>query len=122
MLNTTNKLVKKYSEFFQSPNFNIECAKGWNDILENMFKEFIKENIKLRISQIKEKYGSLRVYIEFPGSMEDYSKTEKIIHKAEEESRKTCELCGKKATVKNVKGWYSCICVRCRMIEKLKGN
>ena len=122
MLSTTNKLVKKYSEFFQSPNFNIECAKGWNDILENMFKEFIKENIKLRISQIKEKYGSLRVYIEFPGSMEDYSKAEKIIHKAESDSFKTCELCGKEAKVQNIKGWYSCICVRCRMIEKLKGN
>lgn len=55
--------------------WGIECGDGWFELLDRMLTDFEKHNQKLRkqgkskgqwprVLQIKEKFGSLRVYIE----------------------------------------------------------
>jgi len=115
-----NNLASKYPEFFDSPDFSIECEKGWYRILEDMFEEFRKNKLELEILQIKEKFGSLRVYV---GKIKEnkLDLVELIIKKAEDLSSKTCEHCGKEANIQNTAGWYKCICNKCRMFRKLRG-
>ena len=60
-----------------------------------------------RASQVKEKYGTLRFYLT-GGTEEMYA----IIHKAESQSSKTCEECGKPGKVRG-KMWLSTRCAAC---------
>jgi hypothetical protein len=72
---------------------------GWRksfgiEMMKEIRKQLIKEKFlfKFRITDIKEKYGSLRMY--HNGSEE----IEKIVDKYEDISRKICLICGKPAT------------------------
>lgn len=60
------------------------------------------------VTQVKEKYGTLRFYC--PGTDAIY----KYAALAEQLSAVTCELCGKPAKTKAVRGWYSTFCDDCR--------
>ena len=80
--------------------WGFECGDGWYDLiytlsekLEREIEKFNKENptteYRLRASQVKSKYGTLRFYMS--------SGTETIwnlITKAEKASASVCELCG----------------------------
>ncbi len=59
-----------------------------------------------RASQIKEKYGTLRFYMT-GGTPEMYT----IVDKAESQSSKTCETCGKPGKLRG-HGWYYTACAK----------
>lgn len=94
-------LTNKYKEFFSSEDFPIECDEGWYGIIEDMLKTFRNQKLKLKISQIKEKFGFLRVYfdiddLEFTTDrIKEHNMAEQIIMETEKKSQKTCEICGK---------------------------
>lgn len=77
--------------------FGVECGNGWKHLYEpiidavaeyNLKQE--KEDDKIEIHQIKEKFGGLRVYLsKYTNELRD------IIEAAEEVSFNTCEICGK---------------------------
>lgn len=94
------------NEFFYSlvSKWNIGFKeKCWCDEYEVIYP---------RVTQLKEKFGALRVYMSY------YSKEiDDVIKEAEEKSRKTCESCGKPGEI-NEFGWLSCLCDDCRKIEK----
>lgn len=113
-----DKLMAKYPSFFP-PNFYFECDEGWYDILEHVFKTLEQQNIKVEMTQIKEKFGALRVYIGFAKDMVEHNMIEQLIDEAERKSETTCERCGKKGKIENIKGWYSCRCKHCRIMLKL---
>jgi hypothetical protein len=60
-----------------------------------------------RASQVKEKYGTLSFYMTH-ATDEMYA----IIDKAESQSSKTCETCGKPGKIRG-HGWYSTRCATC---------
>lgn len=77
--------------------FGFECDDGWKDILWELCEKIEIElqttlevpEYPFRLLQVKEKYGTLRVYSNW--------ETEKIgdlIREAEEKSSRTCEVCG----------------------------
>lgn len=131
----TKKLFERF-EFFhpEAPitenlmAFGFECGDGWFkliwDLCENIEKELIKEEENLdpkektvnllrdayrfRVTQVKEKYGSLRFYV---GSATD--KIFKLIKKAEDKSCTTCEVCGTDAKLAQRDGWYATLCIDC---------
>lgn len=91
----------------------IECGDGWKDLIIDLFSEIApqistkKESIK--ILQIKEKYGQLRVYF----SSDKYNENiNNIIYKYENLSKKICELCGDKSTIVT-SGWIKNLCNSC---------
>jgi hypothetical protein len=74
---------------------------GWGGILRKLYAKLPKS---VYVSQVKEKYGSLRFYI---GSGSE--RTFKIIDAAEKESETTCEVCGEPGEIIGT-GWLMCRC------------
>ncbi len=79
----------------------IECGDGWKEVIKTYLKSihaFFEEQWaadpdsfpidQLYITQIKEKYGSLRIYNNFPAALDAFEET------AESESERTCEISG----------------------------
>jgi hypothetical protein len=90
--------------------WGFNCGSGWRTIIDNLSKKITELDPDVQASQVKEKFGGLRFYID-GGSDEVH----KLIEKAEEESYKTCEKCGTKENVSVTKtGWIITLCDKCR--------
>lgn len=106
-------LCAKYPEFFNvgaNGQFGFECGAGWLGILETLCERLsearTQDNIeRFRILQIKEKFGTLRVY---------HSSTNpticKHVHCAEEMSSTVCEVCGASGRLIFNGGWQRTRC------------
>lgn len=92
--------------------FPCECSDGWYQLIydcmgeiENLYKEKGADINTLRIEQIKEKYGGLRVYVgNFINGVDD------IIDKYETKSYEVCEICGEPGELKVNGRWYRTVC------------
>lgn len=91
-----------------------ECDDGWNDILNRLFAKLEAEAKKYPageepyLVQVKEKFGTLRVYMDqMNGDMA------KAIAEAEEESARTCEYCGRPGREISRNGWIKVRCEEC---------
>ena len=104
----------------QSPirYYGFEVGDGWFDLLKTLILELkrLDTNQHLQVVQVKEKFGTLRFYIN-PIENTIYDAVMESIEKAEQISSITCELCGKPGTINN-KGWISVRCPECRSKEK----
>ena len=100
-------------EFFN----RCECGKGWYPLLEPIY-DFVmwynsthSEPIEFR--QIKEKFGGLRVYVNF-----HIKELDELIDKAERKSFSVCEKCGSEENVTTKPnrpyGWILTLCDNCR--------
>lgn len=95
-------------------SFHFECGMGWKHIIEDTLRRIdlsltdpdLREDFS--ISQIKQKYGYLRIY--FDGG--DAS-TDVHVNVAEEVSETICELCGRMGSLRNRHGWLSVRCDEC---------
>jgi hypothetical protein len=117
------ELLNKHPKLFGKSNdrtcyhlFGIETGPGWYGLIDDMCTELEALNLNFPIvfNQIKEKYGSLRIYIE-SGTDEVYA----IIDKYEAKSEYVCEQCGDDKTSKirstgsDGHGWLYCACDSC---------
>ncbi len=84
-------------------------GEGWRKLVTKLVEDIIKIDSTVEISQIKEKFGTLRFYIDY-GNNEIFN----LIEKAEIESGKTCESCGTKNNVTTEGGWVLTLCHKCR--------
>ena len=100
--------------------FGFECGKGWNPLLVNLFDEIQKLNPsdEFEIVQVKEKFGTLRVYTEGSSGEVIDNQIDKLIEEAELKASKTCEHCGSDGEMNGQGGWYRTICTKC--LEELK--
>ena len=96
--------------------FGCECGDGWYNILsyalEKISKlayEYIPEEClempSFKIVQIKEKYGTLSIYMS-----QETSEMDQIIRLAETASSVTCEECGKSGQLRDKNHWYYTSC------------
>lgn len=92
--------------------FYFECGDGWCDLLVDLCMKIqihlfsMSENDakQIKVDQVKEKYGTLRFY------MNSYDeKIESYIREAEIRSANTCEVCGAFGEVRG-DGWLYCSC------------
>ena len=106
-----------FTEYIPTPYelFGVECEDGWKCLIDPIFEyikkynEDKKEEDKIIIFQIKEKFGGLRFYVDH-GNEELHN----MIDKAEEESYKVCEFCGSKEDVgQRANGWITTLCHNC---------
>jgi hypothetical protein len=120
-------LVKEFPELYSSLDFGCECGDGWfkliHDLSYHIYYGCKNENIPMGssivepwnfyLTQVKEKYGTLRVYCSV-----NYDWIDKLIEKAEELSETTCEVCGKEAILR--KGpWLKVRCDDCNKTDSL---
>lgn len=83
--------------------FDVEV--GWYSLIKNLIDELINLGWDKQVTQVKEKFGGLRFYIN-GGSDEIYNK----ITEAEKLSHETCELCGKKGELRTKIRWFTTLC------------
>ena len=92
--------------------FGWECETGWDKLIEPIVDfinkwntEHPKEEETIYIDQIKEKFGTLRIYVSnAPKELYD------MIDEAERRSCNVCEKCGSEENVGMVlTGWYRTI-------------
>jgi hypothetical protein len=81
------------------------------DIENKKFKELPPNSYQTTASQVKEKFGTLRFYVDAADS-EIYA----MINVAESMSARTCEVCGSPGT-QNDYGWISTLCETHRKME-----
>jgi hypothetical protein len=87
-------------------------GNGWHDLIRNLSVNLTEEINKLpeeerhlcKASQVKEKYGTLRFYMNHTTDEMD-----KLINEAEDLSAKTCEVCGALGKITN-NGWIKVLC------------
>lgn len=109
------KLVKKYPNLYKDRYGDMRqtCmvwgfpGDGWYKIIDELSAKL--EPLGCVAVQVKEKFGGLRFYIG-NGSELAYD----YINLAEEESLKTCELCGEAGKPDNTKYWIRTLCDKCR--------
>lgn len=125
------ELLSSYRSLFESDEilsdpkqscmcWGFECGDGWYNVIDKMLKRMkALKDPELYLTQVKEKWGLLRVYTNF-----STKKVEKIISKAEKESAHVCEQCGSKKYVSTHAdfGWYRTLCPICReaVLEKMR--
>jgi len=121
------KLIQKYpkllrqteeSEMVSPMYWGIACGDGWYNILNTMMngiQRYVdrkqKENPdfpQVEFSQIKEKFGGLRVYIDNSDEVIDA-----YINFAESMANVTCEICGNVGKTRSYNGWYATDCDGC---------
>lgn len=114
------ELIEAHRELFQPPadtplaaQGSPECDAGWRDLLERMCIR-IRAAVQadggtFKFSQIKEKYGTLRVYWDGGLSPEASAQVEEAIALAEARSACTCELCGEPGRLHGG-GWLTTRC------------
>lgn len=110
------ELLEKYPQIFNPKPYCIgyEIEEHWIPIIDKMCQEmmdYYEKNPDVPIQrcvQMKEKFGTLRFYLEA------YTKElDIIINKAEKSTSKICLKCGSKDDVKPTKGWIKYLCKEC---------
>lgn len=96
---------------------HIECGNGWLKIIEILLEEAdqwnktcTSEYSKIHISQIKEKYGSLRFY--HSGGNDIFVGMVKM---AERMTKNICESCGFLGKINPNDSYMKCECRECRL-------
>jgi hypothetical protein len=105
------KLEKLIQKFIDDNKGNLVCRWCWKTKFEHISchnpNNGEYEEGYPRASQVKEKYGILRMYLT-TGTDEMFD----LIDEAEELSSKTCEICGKKGKLYS-DGWCVTRCKKC---------
>ncbi len=84
----------------------LECGPGWSSLIDPIVRR--ANEIDATISQVKEKFGMLRVYLG-PSHVDDDELCD-MIDKAEMDSATRCEMCGAIAHMLVKGGWYKVLC------------
>jgi hypothetical protein len=93
---TGNKILS--SDFF-------EVSQGWNQLIKDLISDLIKMGWNREVIQVKEKFGTLRFYIN-----EGTDDIHRRIAKAEIESATICEATGKPGKLRTDIGWHRTLC------------
>ncbi len=97
---------------------HIEHGRGWYNLLDQMLKGMVRagfDQSRDRITQIKEKFGSLRVYVDFDYSHDDDpARADRVLNAMlnADESASTCEQCGKPGQLLVNGGWWLTRCAQ----------
>lgn len=110
-------LMRRYPQLFDQGGFPT-VGDGWQDLLERALKRIAAAVARepagsFQIVQIKEKYGTLRLY--FDGhklSKKALVKVWEAIDLAEARSACSCEECGAEGRLYDRNGWYLTRCPR----------
>ncbi len=82
-----------------------ECGPGWYSLIQELIEDLINLGWNKQTTQVKEKFGGLRFYIN-EGSKEIHDR----VIKAEIKSYSTCEKCGSSGEARRDIGWISTLC------------
>lgn len=130
-----SQLRDKYPAYFREgfPDWALSYPLGWHPrvmrLLEEITRSVDAEYLEtFRITQIKEKFGGLRLYFQLrPASHSSNNSDDlgdqpsdapikiirELIDAANEDCQRTCEVCGQEGTLKKDRGWWHVRCYPC---------
>lgn len=87
---------------------------GWRGILETLHGELLAVCPDYQVSQVKEKFGGLRVYLNavVVDDSAQFNAVHALVRLAEERSYRTCEWCGEPGEERGG-GWIKTLCDGC---------
>ena len=98
------KIFSAYREGYMAHEM-LQCVgEGWWDIVDRLVSDLLDMGWSGQLCDVKEKFGGLRFYIN-DGTDEMHYR----IDAAEEESFKTCEICGKPGSPRGG-SWIKTLC------------
>jgi hypothetical protein len=103
-------LKRVYPKIFPEDFWGVECNDGWFNIINMLCRNiqshlnWKKEIPQVVVTQVKEKFGSLRFY--YDGGDEYVSG---LVSMAEAMSEVTCEVCGEPGETRQG-GWHKVLC------------
>jgi hypothetical protein len=111
-----SKLVEDFPLLYGG-YINFDCGDGWEPIIRELSQKITKilqkmpeEDLELRkVLQIKEKYGSLRVYVSITND-----EIEDTIRDSCQKSIETCEICGRPGKMKTKGSFMFVRCEDCQ--------
>lgn len=120
---SNSEIISLYPNIFGTPPFNpkeslmcfgFDVSEHWIKPIEEMLillNQYLNENNinDFRISQIKEKFGSLSIY---HNKYED-NNINNIINVAVKKCYNICEECGSPGKRKKIDGWIKVLCIKC---------
>jgi len=118
---TKQEIIDKYPKLFRQVSLSeyescmawgICVGDGWLNIIDQLSTEL--NELDVEYSQIKEKFGELRVYLDIL-NQEHTNKAYNIVNKYEILSTTICEKCGKPGKRSTKNSWIKTICDECEM-------
>lgn len=105
-MNEYEKLRADFPVLFERVSF--EVGPGWLPMIRELAEKITAIDPICQASQVKEKYGTLRFYMDTACDAVYY-----LIDEYEAISERTCEECGAPGTIGG-KGWITTRCKGCR--------
>jgi len=103
------ELAKKHGLTCPPGWYGFACREGWKDLLDRAFTKLRAAGWVGEIHQVKEKFGTLRLYVAQDGRPD----FDAIIRDAEDESCHTCEDCGAPGETTRNLPWIQTLCRPC---------
>lgn len=104
-------LLKKYD--IATPRCGAWCGDGWVPLIESLIIDLIALGWNRKLDQVKEKFGSLRFYID---DSELSQATREVVYQriaeAEDRSCSVCETCGEPGKIHG-SYWLKTVCPGC---------
>jgi len=118
LVNDFPSLYKKSNEDGSIMSFGFECKDGWYDLIYVLSLKISTESKRAEIdvsaAQVKEKFGTLRFYVD--GGNE---RIHQLITEAEIASSHICESCGLEGKLRG-KWWVTTLCDSCTENREIK--
>ena len=125
-----DELIQRHPRLFRGefPAIASWVPEGWPPLVEELLHDIEallddKQAARLEIRQIKEKFGSLRVYAQLhpgPGATELsegdaplHQHVIRLVHEAEKCTLHVCDSCGAPSEIRSFAGWMTTRCDRC---------
>src|SRR5665213_1212667 len=108
------ELIETYPHLFRPPAGAFpECGQGWQPLLDRCCARIsaaLRDGDRFRFTQVKEKFGTARLY--WTGRLSDAARpvVEEAIDLAEARSGTTCETCGEEGRLHDHGGWLITRC------------
>lgn len=91
-------------EAFPFDAFGFEAGDGWFLLIYKDFRDLTNLNPEIKVHQVKEKFGTLRIYTS--GGEAEIA----IWKNTAQASSQICEHCGKPGSLREHKGWWTTLC------------
>jgi hypothetical protein len=117
---TKAELIAKWPILLNVP---IEHGPGWYGLLDNMLNAMQNagfDPLSDQITQVKEKFGCIRLYIEFDPSIGGGQSRFEKVHQAmrhADKSARTCEICGDAAHLMVTNGLVMARCLEHKPVD-----
>lgn len=106
-----DSIITEYADMLED-SISVDIPDGWLSMVRELLSKLKPLNVN--IAQIKEKFGSLRVHINFYDNDNQMKKAEAIIREYEIKSTKICIRCGKSdEPMIRTEGYIMYFCKKC---------